>query len=404
MRIRVLIVFALIAASCGGGQPGSSPGASGTTLSDEATTEIVAAQQAEADRASAFVIGALGEEGALRALVTAWERGYTAEQLVSVGVDGIALTADGHLVQADATLEPGDERRGVLSLPVAGLHGLFGSGAGEPSPDDVVEGAQKCPAGTYSPRAAYVAIYAALSWGMSPDVIDAFVTAVALGLCPTSDTIHYSVEAESGRTRDRTCRYVKIGGEIFESALNRAECAGLILEREGLTTTSTTAAASTTSTIGSSTTSASTGVERTYRGDAEFTLVAFDPNGGSPDNVCTTSGPAEMIVRPDGTLTLAVVWTAWVHQAHVDEAGCRPLAEFSTLSEFVSQTEGRWSGTTFIASIQDSVHGPSSSAPEFTGEISGGFAVVQTELAYEGIGTNFVRVTLSMALAEVTDG
>ncbi len=391
MRGRILfVVVALLATACGGGSAASS------TTSEGHRPEFVF--DPEVDQVTAFVVNELGEEPAAIAIFTAWELGYDAEQLLSIGRDGFELLASGTLERNGSAIEPAEARRGVIDLNPAGLHSLFGGS--RPRPAEVLKGVDGCP--DFTTYKFIELILTAAKLGVDPAPL---VVGVALGTCPAFT----SVTILDDDLDHHFCLYATLGDEttspefIIPSHGNAPECEAGILIKEGLSVTTTTQHQATTTT-----TSRPEDEEGTvYRGVAEFTLVARDTRdvfNPHPDNTCNTSPAAEMIVWPDGTLTLSVTWTEWVYQATRQEEGCRPVADIHGFGEFISVTEGTWSGTSFTASIQDPVHATASSAPPFTGEISGGFAVVQTTIEFTGVGVGaeFIDITLSMALPEVT--
>ena len=247
-------------------------------------------------------------------------------------------------------------------------------------------------------ESALFSILLALELGIGDDGLNATITAAALGLC--TQILHTaSIEDFSEVIHD--CYWVVVDGTRYGSKDNQDICEDDPPRVEDLPDDN----------VEPIPDEPDPTEVRVYRGQVEFHLVAADWSNDPPiflTKTCDTTPDAELIVRPDGTLTFTFAWIQWVRNSGFSaptENDCQPWERNSVF-------EGTWTGTTFTATIGDPLH---LNPVEFEGQLAENCsvglgrlcAVAQAELAFYGVAVSGTyggnTGTLSFALPLVNE-
>ena len=350
--------------------------------------------------------------------------GYSHAQLLALGSNGLQLGSDGQLSRDGVIVEPDESRRGVITLtPTAARSSNI---AREVVSDVYEEALANCTSHVYSlddagdlnavddfrldvgPENALFAIFAALQLGIGNDGIEAMITGAALGGC--SQIVSKGVIVYLGQAQgidlyaEERCNYLIVDRTfVYEGTRNEPDyCKDQKPSGSSLPEDDTEPDDD----------DGDGQVEtRVYRGQVELHLVAADWSNDPPiflTKTCDTTPDAELVVRPNGTLTFTFAWIQWVRNSGFSaptENDCQPWERNSVF-------EGTWTGTTFTATIGDPLH---LNPVEFEGQLAENCsvglgrlcAVAQAELAFYGVAVSGTyggnTGTLSFALPLVNE-
>ena len=302
-------ILAIVVAACGGGETGGNP-----LRATEDPGERMEIDD-EVARVAATVVEDLGDAGAIDALLFALERGYSIDQLLSIGLDGIALDRAGMVTGPAGIVDPELGFLGLIELPDGP------NAAGAPigvlvvyRPPQIVVGGQVGPGeelrvDVEGLRGAAQRLVAGgtLPWQVVPDRIGEAVVSSILMFAENGYSGDQIVEVLTLGGRGLVvsgCFVLEIGGEPVVPAkdpVRRPGCKELleiIVREAGGSTTSTSEVIEGEPTIETTTSESQIAFPRTYVGTGSYTLSYTFASGS-----CSVDGQIlEVTLREDGTL------------------------------------------------------------------------------------------------------
>ena len=311
MRWRSLVgILAILSAACGGGDTGARP--LGLVEDPEARIEV----DDEIVRVAATIVEDLGDVGAIDALLFALERGYSIDQLLSIGLDGRVLDQAGVVTGPAGVVDPELGFLGLIELPDD--PNAMGAPIGvlvAYRPPQTVVGAQVSPGEELRvdveglrDAAQRLVAGGTLPWQVVPDRIGEAVVSSILMFAENGYSGDQIVEVLTLGGRGFVvsgCFLLEIGGEPVVPAtdpVRRPGCKELleiIVREAGVSTTSTSEVPEDEPAIETTTSEDQIAFPKTYVGTGTYTLSYTFASGS-----CSVDGQMlEMTLWEDGTLS-----------------------------------------------------------------------------------------------------